>query len=80
MQLIGIAHSRRNVLDGHLRAFQQLARLGHAIMNQKLLGSLAHGLMKYFAEIAAVEAAKVGDVLHGDVLLIMLHAKDFSAD
>ena len=45
MQLVGIAHSRRNILDGHLRAFQQLARLGHAIMNQELLRSLAPGLI-----------------------------------
>ena len=77
MQLAGISHRIADIPDGQVRQLQKLRRLGHPVADQKLLGTLTHGVPENLAKIAAVQIAKAGDVLHGDVVLeILFHKGD----
>ena len=72
MQGVCVAH---HGADGAHRLgglLQKLGRLGHAVVQKKGLGALAHGIPEELAEVASVQPAEGSDVLHRHVPLVVL--------
>lgn len=72
MQLVGVVHHSADLVDGQLALFQQLGRLGHAVMHQELLRRLPHPLFEYFPKIIPAQPAHCGNLFYGDIRLIVL--------
>ena len=76
MQLVRIADLSRDLSDGHARFFKQLGCTGHAIVQQVCLRAFPYRIPEYLAEVAAVEPADGGDLLNGNIPLIIPVDKD----
>ena len=72
VQLIVVADKGRDLADGQPRLLQQLGGAGHPVVQQVGLGAFAHRPAEHLAEIAAVEAADLGDLLDRDIALEVL--------
>ena len=72
MQLVGVAHLRRDFPDGLFGFLEQLGGASHAVVQQIFLRAFAHRIPENFAEIAAVQPADSGDVLDGNIILVVL--------
>ncbi len=72
VQLVGVAHGISYVSHGQFRELQKFRRFGHAVGDKEFLGGFSHVLMEDFSEIASVQAAGGGDILHGDIVLKVL--------
>lgn len=70
MQLVGVAHLRRDFPNGLFGFLEQLGGASHAVVQQIFLRALAHRIPENFAEIAAVQPADSGDVLDGNIVLV----------
>ena len=75
MKLIVIAHCLADITDGQMGQLQQLRGFCHAVIQQKILGGPPHGVFENFAEITAVQAAVIRDILHGNIVLEILFDK-----
>ena len=75
MKLVWITHRVSDIRNGQFGQLQQFSGLGHAVRDQKRLWRFSCSLMKYFPEIASVQAAGGGDILHGYVILEILFDK-----
>ena len=77
MELVGVAAGGGDVPDGGFGGLHQLRRLGQAQADEKFLGRAAHRIPEQLAEIAAVELAHIGDLLHGELpAVVLLHEGD----
>ena len=72
MQLIGISHCGPDLVDGVMCELKELRGFDHAVVDQKFLGGFPDGFFEYFAEIAAVEVGALRDVLHGDIVHVIV--------
>ena len=72
MQLVCVADHPRDLPDGQAGLFEQLGGPHHPVVQKIGLGAFAHGVPEHLAEIAAVEPADLGDLLDGDVPLVVL--------
>lgn len=75
MQWIRVADCVRNVLNRELGQFQKLCSLDHAVLNEEFLWSLTECLTEDCSEVAAVEPALCGDILHRNIILKVLFDK-----
>ena len=76
MQLVGIADLGCDLPDGHPRFFKQLGCTGHAVVQQICLRAFSYRIPKYLAEVASVESADGGNLLNGNIPLIIPVNKD----
>ena len=77
MELVGVAAGGGDVPDGRLGGLHLLRRFGQPQADQELLGRTAHVLPEQLAEIAPVQLADVGDLLHGKLpAVVLLHKGD----
>ena len=72
VELVGVPAPDRDLTDGGAGAAHHLCRLGQAHPDEKFLRRTAHVVLEQLAEIAAVEPAGVGHLLHSQVALIVL--------
>lgn len=72
MELVWIAYRVPHVRDGQGGHLQQLPGLGHAVGDEELLGRFPHCVVEDLSEVAPVQVAEGGDVLHRDVVLEVL--------
>ena len=70
MELVGITHSIADVVYTSSVSFSSSA--GHAVADKKFLRTLTHCVAEDFAEVAAVQIAESGNVLHRYVVLEVL--------
>ena len=57
MELVWIAHGSADLADGNICGGQQPGSFFHAILRQKFLMRLLHGIPENLSEIAAVQVA-----------------------
>src|SRR5699024_8417160 len=75
VELVGVAHRVSDIADGESGKLQQLAGLGHPVIDQKFLGGFTCGIPEDFAEIAAVQSAESRDIFNGYIILKVLFDK-----
>ena len=62
VQLVVVADLAGDLADGQAGLLEQLGGAGHPVVQQVGLGAFAHRPAEHLAEIAAVEAADLGDL------------------
>ena len=72
MKLIEVAHSAADIPHGQLSQLQKLRGLGHAVADQKLLGTLSQGIPENLSEVASVQIAESCNIFHGNIILKIL--------
>lgn len=78
MELVGITALRGDCLDRQIGEPHQFRRVCQALANQKLLGSTAHLLLEFPAEIVAVQLAEAGNLIDCQFPVIVLPDVDDS--
>lgn len=72
MEGIGISHQAGNLRDGKVCGAKELASLIHAVLDQKILRAFGGDPLKQLAEIASVQIQIRGQILHSNLIHIML--------
>ena len=72
MKLIVISDGFADIADGQMGQLQKLRGLCHAVIQQKILWSPSHHILKDLPEIAPIQTAIICNVLHGDIILEIL--------
>lgn len=72
MELIWVAHRVSDIRDREGGKLQKLSGFGHPVGNEEFLRGFPHRIVKNLSEIAAVQTAESGDILHRDIILKIL--------
>lgn len=75
MQLVLIAAHFSDLPHCHIGIFQIFRSLCHPIINKKMLKRLIGVLLKQLSKIVPVQAAVIGDILHRNIVAVILFNK-----